>query len=169
MPSDESLNVGSGEDFLFTLAILLHLERITFRADFFCMFETWDGQSMHRLYHPIPAIKHAIDTISSQSLRFLKLDFNFNIDRRLPPAKVIWSPLVHLVAESPFPCVKLHVGYEMSGYRDITPGIIPDSLADSAELMKYVNRGVLVITPGLPVTNKQDVLAVEKISTDPPI
>jgi len=107
MPADESLDVGSGEDFPFTLATLLHLERITFLADFFCLFETWDGRSMHRLYHPIPAIKHAIDTISSQSLRFLKLDFNFNIDRRLPPAEVIWSPLVHLVAESPFPCVKL--------------------------------------------------------------
>jgi len=127
-------------------------------------FDTWDT----RFYHPILAIKRVITTISSQTLKFLKLDFHFTIDtyEPLPPAEVIWSSLVHLVAESPFPCIKLHVRvtfYDWDTYRDIAPDIILNSLAESTELTNYVNRGVLVITSELPVTKKQDGL-LEKTS-----
>jgi len=149
-----------GENFPLILSTLLHLEGLTVRAELEIStlpgsFDTWDT----RFYHPILAIKRVITTISSQTLKFLKLDFHFTIDtyEPLPPAEVIWSSLVHLVAESPFPCIKLHVRvtfYDWDTYRDITPDIILNSLAESTELTNYVNRGVLVITSELPVTKK---------------
>jgi len=96
--------------------------------------------------------------ISSQRLKLLKLDFYFTIHDQhqcLPPAEVIWSPLVRLVAEPPFPCIKLHVKVAddlgaWNGYRNIAPDIILNSLTESAALMSYVNRGVLVIIPEFP-------------------
>jgi len=165
MPRHAALD-SPGENFPFTLSTLLHLEGLTVRAEL--EFSSLSGSVDRRFYHPILAIEHAMTTISSQTLKFLKLDFNFMIDTHeaLPPAEVIWSSLVHLVAESPFPCIELHVRVTFYGWgvhQDIAPDIILNSLAESAELMSYVNRGVLVITSEPPVTNKQDGL-VEKAS-----
>ena len=82
------------------------LERITFYAKMnFSISDTGDDRPGCQISSPIPAIEHAMKMISSQRLK-LKLDFYFTIHghhQRLPPAEVIWSPLVHLVAESPFP------------------------------------------------------------------
>jgi len=157
MLGDASVDDSPLENFPFTLSTLLHLEELTFHAEvefstLLGSFDLWDG--LPKICHPIPAIKHAVKTISSHTLKFLELDFNFTVNTHaLPPGEAIWSSLVHLVAESPFPCIKLYVGvtfYDGSVYRDIAPDIILNSLAESAELMKYVNRGVLVIIPELP-------------------
>lgn len=130
------------------------------------LFDSRDDGRL-RFYHPIPVIKHAVKTISSQTLKFLKLDCHFIIDSHqpLPPADVIWSSLVHLVAESPFPCIELHVRVGFDG--SLAPDIILNSLAESVALMTYVNRGVLVVTSELPATNKQDAPAVETASIGP--
>jgi len=166
------LGDGLEENLPFTLATLLNLQRFTVRAEV-TSFETRDRVPIFQFGHPIPAIKQAVETISSQTLKRLKLDFFFIIDS-LPSAEVIWSSLVHLVAGSPFPCVELHV-------RDVfcilgrhrgaaVYDSIVNSLADSAELMSYVNRGVLVISTKYPVTNKQGApAAVDNTSTRPPI
>lgn len=165
------------ENFPFTLSALQHLEELTVCAevDFATIpgsFGKWDG--LPRIYHPIPAIKNVMKTISSQSLKFLKLDLDFAIDTygRLPHSDSFWSSLVHLMAESPFPCVKLDVRVafcDLNGNRGIAPDIILNSLAESRVLMNYVNQGILVITPELPVTNEQDVPAVEKADATPPM
>jgi len=154
---DQRLGESPAETLPFTLSTLPHLERITVRAKVnFTISDTWDGRLRRRFSSPIPAIKHANKTISSQRLKLLKLDFYFTIDghhRPLPPAEVIWSSLVQLVAESPFPCIKLHVKVAVDiwrRYRDIAPDIMLNSLAESAELMSYVNRGVLVLIPEHP-------------------
>jgi len=154
---DQRLGESPAETFPFTLSTLPHLERITVRAKVnFTISDTWNGRLRRRFSSPIPAIKHANKTISSQRLKLLKLDFYFTIDGHygpLPPAEFIWSSLVQLVAESPFPCIKLHVKVAVDiwhRYRDIAPDIMLNSLAESAELMSYVNRGVLVLIPELP-------------------
>jgi len=153
---DQQSGESLAETVPFTLSTLPHLERITVRAKVnFSIFDAWDGRLRRRFSSPIPAIKHAMKTISSQRLKLLKLDFYFTIDGHhpLPPAEVIWSSLVQLVAESPFPCIKLHVKVAVDAwrrYRDIAPDIMLNSLAESAELMSYVNRGVLVLIPEHP-------------------
>ena len=156
MLGDASVDDSPLENFPFTLSTLLHLEELTFHAEvefstLLGSFGLWDG--LPKNCHPIPPIKHAVKTISFQTLKLLELDFKFTINTyALPPGEAIWSSLVHLVAESHF-CIKLYVGvtfYDGRVYRDIAPDIILNSLAESAELMKYVNRGVLVIIPELP-------------------
>lgn len=155
---NERSSESRGQNFQFTLSTLIYLERITFLTKVsISVTHTRGGRASWRFSSPIPIIEHVMKTISSQRLKLLKLDFYFNINSLDPPPNVIWSSLVHLVAESPFPCTKLHVrvGFqELVGYQDIAPDIILNSLAESAELMSYVNRGVLVITSN-PVTNKQ--------------
>ena len=95
MLGDASLDDSPGENFPFTLSTLLHLEELTFHAevDFSTLlgsFGLWDG--LPKICHPIPAIKHAVKTISSQTLKFLELDFNFTINTHaLPPAEALLS------------------------------------------------------------------------------
>jgi len=120
---EERLGESSGVNLRFSLSTLEQIAKMNFSIS-----DAGDDRPGCQIYSPIPAIEHAMKTNSSQRLKLLKLDFYFTIHghhQRLLPAEVIWSPLVHLVAESP-------------------------SLAESAALMSYANRGVLVIIPELP-------------------
>ena len=93
----------------FTLSILLHLECLTIRAEVdLDDAGTDEPPQERRFYSPIPAIQRALKTISSPTLRLLKIEFYFIIESCHPLAQVIWAPLLHLVAESSFPCVNLN-------------------------------------------------------------
>lgn len=157
-------------NFPFTLSALSHLEKLTFRAEVRLGNKTYApdvyDQREREFLSPIPAIKNVLKTISSKTLQLLKIEFRFVINNYLASAKVIWAPLVRLLAESPFPCVNFHVGATFSSFADenVVPDLILNSLVESEELMRYVKRGVLVITPELPETNR-DTPAAEKTST----
>jgi len=129
------LGDGLEENLPFTLATLLNLQRFTVRAEVTFstrpdLLETQDRVPIFQFDHPIPAIKQAVETISSQTLKRLKLDFFFIIDS-LPSAEVIWSSLVHLVAGSPFPCIELHVRNALYRGTAVYNSIV-NSLADRA-------------------------------------
>ena len=168
---ESNLNNHSEICFPFTLSTLPHLERFTVCAKVYLHhtnpYDECDGSVAQGFFSPIPAIIHALKTISPHALKRLTLNFDFRTKcfRPLPPGDVVWDPLVRLVAESKIPSIHFNVvGVVLEsdwGERLNAPNIVPPSLADCAALMEYVKGGVLVITPQLPITVEETSLVGE--------
>ena len=107
--------------------------------------------------HPIPAIKQCHeDDFLPFIKKFLKLDFNFHHRYlRTPfPCRRSYTVTVlsrlHLVAECPFSLHQAPCQGHLLRFGCIAPDSILNSLAESAALMSFVNRSVLIITSELP-------------------
>ena len=163
-----------------TLSTLPHLEQLTIRAvlRYIATTEQWG------FYSPIPVIKRLFSS-NIPSLKHLILDFDFTIvspslvqTESLPwssLSEVVCNPLVHLLSTI-FECsgsssssvvsiqVDLRLDVPLTGHLSATPGpkpriipayIIHSFLSKSKELMQFVERGRLTITP--PVATFSDI------------
>ena len=91
----------------------------------------------------IPMVANLIKTSSSLkrvSLGLLCYIFYPSIS----PA--IWAPLVRLITESSVSSFRLHITGTSEGLDAVE---LLTSLADCADLMEFVDKGVLVITPSV--------------------
>ena len=120
-----------------TLSPLLHLEKLTIRGIvyLYCThLNEWIVSTS------IPAISNLLKT--SSSLKCLSLVYIVN-STNSPLSSASWLPLVRLFTESSISSFRLHIktGKGVDVVKLLT------SFADCAELMKLVDKGVLVITP----------------------
>ena len=133
-----------------TLSALVHLENLTIYGTVHikCLLANeWTMTTS------IPAITNVLKTSPSLKRVSLSLFFIITNFQNFPIGLANWAPLVRLFSESSVSSFNLHIK-TFGGVNRSECTTILTSLANCADLMKLVDKGVLVITPQIPGERK---------------
>jgi len=165
-----------------TLSTLPHLEQLTIHATLhYCGYIGILGTKESGFYSPIPAITQLFSSPNTSPFQRLDLNFNFTnqSERSVQTTPLPWSllsevictSLVHLLStisvfecSGPSPAVSIKVNLRLgalTSHPPITYGsmkksiplnVIHSFLSGSKELMQFVERGRLIVTPPVPIS-----------------